>query len=1215
MPRLLSALALFLTVSAWAEPPPAQQLTPAEREKKQKQAKDLLRKAHRLQREGELVSAAAAAAEMLAIEKSLYGPDHQEVASSLGFLATLQEKHGDYKSAATTHREEARVKGRLFGSTHWRAVDAVQAARFAEKVAALPKDKRSALQQAAQRHKEGADLIQAGKHKEALVKFQQVLRLRGSALGEKDPEYARALSHLVALHRDMGNYKAALPLAQQARSIREQALGENHPDYANSLSNLALVHQALDDHQAALPYLKQALRVYKETLSDRHPNYALALHNLAALYQEMGNPWAALPHCKQALAIRKQITDVLGDKHAAPYAASLNQLATLLEDTGDHRAALPFFEQALALRKKVLTEKHPDYAESLNYLALFCKDMGDHKRALALYQQALAVRKEVLGEKHPDYASSLSNLAVLYKVMGDHRSALPLFRQALALCEAQHREKHPDYALYLNNLGTLYQELGDHDAALPLFQQALEVIKEGLGERHPRYAQGLNNLAMLYHVMGGDRAERALKLYQQAQKVTREARGENHPDYATCLHNLAVLRHSRGDHAEALKLLKQALAIRKEAQGEKHPAYATSLRALATLRQDMGEHKEALALFQEAVSLRKEVLGEKHPDYAESLTNLAQIRKARGDDAEALKLSQSAIHLTRDHLQTTASVQSERQQMAASQRVRSRLNLFLSLTAASPRHLRASHAEVLAWKGAALARQRQLRLGRLVAGSQLAPTFAELQAVSSELATRSLATPRPGQLAGHLRRLAELTRRKETLEADLARASAEFRREQNHARLNTAALQKLLPADAALVDFLFYDHFHPTRAPGQRFERRLVAFVVRRDRLARLDLGPAARVVEDVRAWRRELGEARAGAGKAGWSLRQRVWQPVEKHLKGATVVLISPDGALARLPFAALPGSKPGSFLLEEPYALAVVPVPQMLPEMLERPKGPAKAPDDSLLLVGDVDFDGEPGAENRAGTARAAARAGLLLRWPPLSGTRQEAASIKDSFERTHGRARATYLREQKATLSAVRQEASKHRYLHFATHGFFAPEEVRSALAPARINQAELFGREGVAGWHPLLLSGLVLAGANRPPRAGQQDGILTALEVAEMDLGKCELAVLSACETGLGKVAGGEGVLGLQRAFQVAGARSTIASLWKVDDNATRDVMSYFYEKLWDKKSPLAKVHALRDAQRDILKNGVKRGMRPVGAPGANRTPPYFWAAFVLAGDWR
>src|SRR5262249_19256307 len=156
------------------------------------------------------------------------------------------------------------------------------------------------------------------------------------------------------------------------------------------------------------------------------------------------------------------------------------------------------------------------------------------------------------------------------------------------------------------------------------------------------------------------------------------------------------------------------------------------------------------------------------------------------------------------------------------------------------------------------------------------------------------------------------------------------------------------------------------------------------------------------------------------------------------------------------------------------------------------------------------------------------------------------------------------------------------------------------------------------HPLLLSGLVLAGANRPPEIGKDDGILTALEVAELDLGQVELAVLSACETGLGQVAGGEGVLGLQRAFQVAGARRTVTSLWPVEDRATRELMERFYAGLWDRKQPLSKLAALRQAQLWLLREGPARGLGLVGAApaaGPRRAPPFYWAAFVLAGDWR
>jgi CHAT domain-containing protein len=156
--------------------------------------------------------------------------------------------------------------------------------------------------------------------------------------------------------------------------------------------------------------------------------------------------------------------------------------------------------------------------------------------------------------------------------------------------------------------------------------------------------------------------------------------------------------------------------------------------------------------------------------------------------------------------------------------------------------------------------------------------------------------------------------------------------------------------------------------------------------------------------------------------------------------------------------------------------------------------------------------------------------------------------------------------------------------------------------------------VTGWHPGLLSGLALAGANvRPTPEGKDDGILTALEVAELDLSGVELSVLSACETGLGAVAGGEGLLGLQRAFQVAGAHSVVASLWTVVDEPTRALMARFYENLWrNKQSPRA---ALREAQLHMLREGYGRGLIPLPDEPARRksVPPFYWAAFVLSTD--
>jgi CHAT domain-containing protein len=173
-----------------------------------------------------------------------------------------------------------------------------------------------------------------------------------------------------------------------------------------------------------------------------------------------------------------------------------------------------------------------------------------------------------------------------------------------------------------------------------------------------------------------------------------------------------------------------------------------------------------------------------------------------------------------------------------------------------------------------------------------------------------------------------------------------------------------------------------------------------------------------------------------------------------------------------------------------------------------------------------------------------------------------------------------------------------------------------------------QQSISGYHPGLLSGLALAGANQP--TDEDDGILTAAEVESLSLRKVELVVLSACETGLGKTAGGEGLLGLQRAFQVAGARTVVASLWSVPDQATKMLMVRFYENLWTKK--MSKLEALREAQLWMLEHGAEqaeirrelaaRGLVAVEetgdgrqGTGGRRLPPYYWAAWVLSGDWR
>jgi CHAT domain-containing protein len=244
------------------------------------------------------------------------------------------------------------------------------------------------------------------------------------------------------------------------------------------------------------------------------------------------------------------------------------------------------------------------------------------------------------------------------------------------------------------------------------------------------------------------------------------------------------------------------------------------------------------------------------------------------------------------------------------------------------------------------------------------------------------------------------------------------------------------------------------------------------------------------------------------------------------------------------------------------------------------------------------------------------------PLNGTASEVNDLRPQFEDAFPGAPAPLrLVRQKATKAAVAAALPNYRYAHLATHGFFAqPTEP----APADVRGVLFTGsprfRAAVGARHPGLLSGLVFAGVNSAGRKAE-DTVLTALEAGELGLGGVQLVTLSACETGLGRLSGTDGVLGLQRALQVAGARSVAPSLWKVPDNATRALMREFYKQLWD-KDPLGKAEALRRAQLRMIENQlwmIEKWDRDRG--GTERVeekgplPPFFWAAFSLSGDWR
>jgi CHAT domain-containing protein len=896
-------------------------------------------------------------------------------------------------------------------------------------------------------------------------------------------------------------------------------------------------------------------------------------------------------------------------------------------------------EEALSIRAEILGKKHRHTAYSLGNLAEAYSSKGDAARALPLHQEALAILKETFGEKHADTATSLNNLGAHYRNHGDFVEALPLYQQALAIRVEVFGELHPLTAASISNLAEIYTAQGDYAQAERLCNRALKIQEELFGDKHPDTALSINNLAYVH--LNQNEYESAIVFGQRALSIYTELYGEKHPLTATSLNNLSAIYSRGGDYASAVPLAERALAIYQELLGPKHPDTLNSLINLAGIYYARGDGALALRLAKEAPSIYTEIYGDNHPGTAKCFNQLAMFYFAEGDHRHALSLFQQAATAAMKHAELSAAIQSERQQLAYASANRIYLDSYISCALVTEGATSDCYQHVLAWKGAVLLRQRQMRLARAAGDPNEQRLWQELQTVASTLATQSRMVPPSRTTHAWRQQLAELTDQKEQLEARLSRLNGEFRQLQTQTRLTPDLLSKSLPKDVALVDLLEYTRIirepREPNAPWNRQESRMVAFLVRLNKpIITIDLGSSAPINSAVHEWRANFGGSGEGEEDSGQVLRSLVWEPLARHLEGETTIIVSPDGALGLIPWGALPGREPGTYLLEE-VALASAAVPQLIPEVLEPRAAIASEP--SLLVVGNVDYGASPSMPSLPSSSPAANHSDdqdrIAPKWAELPGTQGEVNVIATFFRSAFPSGEVKELMAGNATEVAFRSQAERHRFLHVATHGFFAPAKSHSGLAPlfdllsGRFSDRnDLFGEQTIARFHPGLLSGLVLANANRPPAAGVDDGVLTAIEAGALNLHGVDIVTLSACDTGLGEAAGGEGLLGLQRAFQIAGARTTVASLWRVNDEATKVLMGEFYDNLWRKK--LSRIESLRQAQLTMLRQydpqaNVLRGagktvqfdpavLDSVSSSG-KRTSPQYWAAFVLSGDWQ
>jgi len=393
-----------------------------------------------------------------------------------------------------------------------------------------------------------------------------------------------------------------------------------------------------------------------------------------------------------------------------------------------------------------------------------------------------------------------------------------------------------------------------------------------------------------------------------------------------------------------------------------------------------------------------------------------------------------------------------------------------------------------------------------------------------------------------------------------------------------------------------------------------VAYVLGQERSPRwADLGDAEAIDRSIVEFRKALADPNnSDVRTLARALDERVMRPVRKLLGGKHNILISPDGALNLIPFAALVDEQ-GRYLVEN-YTITYLTSGRDLLRLQTRSESRGKP-----VVIADPAFDlaigtGEAAEEDgEAARGRRSVDFGQL-KFGPLKGTAGEASALSSMMRD------AQVLTGPQATEAALKHLAGP-RLLHVATHGFFLPDA--PDVVPTQSRGLALGSNDWLptmTNENPLLRSGLALAGVNRRQSGPGEDGIVTALEVAGLDLWGTKLVVLSACETGVGEARRGEGVYGLRRALALAGAESELMSLWKVHDTATRDLMIEYYKRLGAHEG---RSEALRDAQLGMLlsrhagdSDPERRGLGLTSKPArGDYSHPYFWASFIPVGDWR
>ncbi len=897
------------------------------------------------------------------------------------------------------------------------------------------------------------------------------------------------------------------------------------------------------------------------------------------------NPLKVIEKQQQALAIWQK----LGDQLWA--ACSLTNIGFANNNLGRYEQAIEFLDQAIMSCRR--EKDRAGEARALQTLGAAYQLWSRYEKAIEFNEQSFAIRidlKDMMGE-----LSALNDLGTISYSLNHYEKAIDYFDKVIRLRREIGDRSGEGTALV--NLGSVYQVIGRLEKALEIYDQSLTILREVKLRQFEGTA--LNNQGEVYELLGF--SEKAIDSFERSLGITREFKERNKEAFR--LSNIGNSYHSLRRYDKATEYLENALVIQRE--GKYRSEEGQTLVRLGKVHHSLEQYEKALEQFKLALAIAREV---KAPaDEATALYQLARTELVRGNYSQSISHVEDSLKLAESLRSGLVNQDSRAAFFAATQ---NSYQLYIDVLMRQHQSDPAKGNNALAFEVSERARARGLL-------EMLAEARADIRrGVDSALLeqerllakqfnekARRLAQPNTlAQLATLKQEIGTIENDYEQIRANIRKSSPQYAALTEPPLMKLSDIQQQLGPDTLLLEYSLGEERGFLWVVSHN---SLISYELPKREQIELTATEVYRMLtvrsrnlsgETPRQKQIRIAQTEAQLSVAAHQLSQMLLAPAAAHLGNKRLVIVA-DGALQYIPFAMLPdpvsmqSKEPANSQSEVPLVVSheMINLPSastlavMRKELAGRKPAPKQlaifadpvfAADDPRLKAAAVTSANEP---RPAVTSRMVehltsnitlqgARRGMVI--PRLPFTRQEAKQIlalvpADSIFQAMG--------FKASRASALSSELSQYRYLHFATHGY---------LDSAR------------AG-----LSALVLSLVDEQGR--QQDGFLRAHELYNLNL-PAELVVLSACQTGLGKQIKGEGMIGLTRGFMHAGASRVVVSLWNVNDKATSELMSRFYRgMLKEQQTPAS---ALRAAQIEMWKQKAWQ-------------TPYYWAAFLLQGEWK